>query len=115
MDGVSRPDHRQLVLYKRWTLRAGASVDDVAALVREHIAPAYRRLSPEVTLHLEVALDNRSIVAIQRWSSTAAHRAATSAGTYATWWSEYESALQQWDQLVDLTSEWSSLEVDLGT
>lgn len=115
MDEMSRPDHRQLVLYKRWSLRAGVSADDVAALVREQIQPAYRRLSPEVTLGLEVAVDHRSIVAIQRWTSTAAHQAATSAKTYATWWAEYEPSLQQWDQLVDLTSEWSTFDVDLDT
>jgi quinol monooxygenase YgiN len=102
-----------LVLYKRWSLRAGVDVRDVAALVQRETLPAYRRLSAEVTLGLEVALDDTSVMAIQRWSSRAAHEAVTSSDHYTAWWTGYGPLLARWDDLVEFDSEWSSLEVDL--
>lgn len=102
-----------LTSYKRWTLRAGVSVDDVRAFVEERIAPAYRRLSEHVDLGLEVDTDGRSILAVQRWTDSAAHRAATSGTGYEVWWATYEPSLTEWDRLVDFDSEWSTFDVDL--
>ena len=104
---------RPLVLHKRWRLRTGVTLEDVEDLVRRQILPAYRRLSGEVELGLELALDGRSVVAIQRWSSSRAHRAAMSGDGYASWWIGYEPTLVEWDRLVVLVDEWNSLDVDL--
>ena len=40
--------------YRRWRLRAGVDVADVAALVRDRIEPHYRSLDPAVRLTLEL-------------------------------------------------------------
>ncbi|MGC1208533.1 MAG: hypothetical protein WA880_11320 [Ornithinimicrobium sp.] len=87
----------------------------MAAVVREHIRPAYQRLSPDVALGLEKDADGSSIVAIQRWTSGAARDAATAGEHYATWWADYEPCLERWDQLVTFAAEWNSFEVDLGS
>lgn len=113
-DEVDSPDSRPLVLCKRWRLRPGADPDEVATFVRERVVPAYRRLSDEVTLGLQVATDGGSVVAVQRWSSGAAHAAVVSSGTYQGWWAGYEPCLVDWDAMVDLEDEWSSTEIDLG-
>ena len=113
MDAVSNPGRRPLVLYKRWALRSSVTPADVASFVARHIRPAYRRLSPEVTLRLELSLDGASVVAVQRWTSGDAHEAATSAEAYTSWWAEYEPVLEQWDRLVGFVSEWESMELDL--
>lgn len=105
---------RQLVLYKRWSLRAGVEVEDVLALVQREVQPAYRRLSGQVQLGLELSLDGSSVVAIQRWSSQEVHAATVSGMSYSEWWADYEPRLAQWDRLVEFVSEWSSVEMELG-
>lgn len=102
-----------LMLYKRWRLRDGVEVRDIAALVQREILPTYRRLSAEVTLGLEVSLDGASVIAIQRWSSPTAHDAATSSGHFTQWWTDYEPLLARWDRLVEFDAEWSSIDVPL--
>ena len=113
MSGMDSPAHRPLVLYKRWRLRPAATLEDVVDLVGRQVLPAYRRLSDDVVLGLELASDGRSVVAIQRWSSSSAHEAATSGDGYASWWAGYEPTLVEWDRLVDLVDEWGSLDVTL--
>ena len=102
------------MLYKRWSLRPGVVLDQVLAFVLRDIQPAYRRLSGEVKLGLELSLDGSSVVAIQRWSSQEAHAAVLSAAPYADWWADYEPRLAEWDRLVEFVDEWSSLDVALG-
>ena len=63
-------EQRRLVLHKRWRLRDGVTVDQVAALVRNRIVPHYRQLSDDVRLGLEV-LDASHVLAIQRWPDRA--------------------------------------------
>lgn len=92
-------------LYKRWRLKEGTAVDDVAALVRQRIVPHYARLSGEVTLGLE-RWDDRGVVAVQRWRSRAALEACVGGEGYAAWWDAYLPVLEQWDALVELEAEW---------
>lgn len=102
-----------LTLYKRWTLRRGVTHEDVRRLVRERIQPAYRRLSGDVELGLELDMDGRSIVAVQRWASGTSHQAATTGAAHERWWAEYEPELDDWDLLVEFDDEWSTYELDL--
>ncbi len=110
---MDQPDPRPVTMYKRWSLRDGVTVEEVAAFARQHIQPAYQRLSPDVTLGLEMAGDGLSIVAVQRWTSGGARDAATSGERYAIWWAANERTLELWDQLVIFADEWKSVEVDL--
>jgi hypothetical protein len=96
---------RQLVLYKRWSLRAGVDVEDVLDLVRREVQPAHRRLSGQVQLALELSLDGSSVVAIQRWPSQEVHAATVSGPSYSEWWADYEPRLAAWDRLVEFVSE----------
>lgn len=99
-----------LVLRKRWRLREGVEVAEVVALVRERIVPHYARLSADVGLGLEQDAPG-SVVAVQRWASRAAHDAATTGAAYDAWWRDYLPVLAVWDTLVDLDSEWESVEL----
>ena len=110
-DGMNGFDHRPLVLYRRWQLRPDVTLEDVLNLVRRQVLPAYRRLSDEVTLGLGLALDGRSVVAIQRWSSSRSHEEAMAGERCVSWWAGYEPVLVEWDRLVDLVDEWSSFDI----
>lgn len=114
MGSMDRPGRRPLVLYKRWRLRPGVTLEDVVALVQRQVLPAYQRLSSEATLGLELALDGTSVVAIQRWSSSDAQEAVVSADGYTNRWASYEPSLKEWDRLVEFVDEWSAVDVDLG-
>ena len=102
-----------LVLYKRWSLRPGVTVDAVRRFVEQEIVPRYASLSADVELGLEADTDGSSVLAIQRWSSVEAHQQATTGARYDAWWSEYEPRLTAWDDLVDFADEWTTTPVDL--
>jgi|GEM_PF-5660641 len=102
---------RRLVLYKRWTPRPGATSEAIVAFVRDRTIPMYAKLSSEVTLGLEFATDGRSILAVQRWSSRAAHQAATTGAAFDQWWEEYRPMLDDWDRMLSFDSEWETLEL----
>ena len=97
-----------LTLYKRWTLRPGVTDDDVRRFVEQRILPAYRRLSSDVELGLELATGGGSIVAVQRWSSVAAHQSASTGPAFETWWAGYMPTLIDWDRMVTFDHEWST-------
>ena len=113
MSGMDSPGHQPLVLYKRWRLHPDVTPEDVVDIVRRQVLPAYRRLSDEVSLGLELALDGRPVVAVQRWSNSRAHEEAASGEKYASRWVTYEPTLVGWDRLVDLVDAWGSLDVAL--
>lgn len=94
-----------LTLYKTWRLRDAADLGAVVALVSGAIAPHYARLSPDARLELE-QLDERTLLAIQRWPSRAALEAATTGEGYEHWWQEYLPVLEQWGTLLDFVDEW---------
>lgn len=96
--------------YKLWRLREGSDVRDVFRLVQEEIVPHYARLSPEVSLSLDL-LDGeagtpRQVLAVQHWRTPAAREAAFGGPEFDAWWQDYQSVLASWDHLVELVSEW---------
>jgi hypothetical protein len=101
----------RVILYKRWTLRRDVDVGRVTALVRDAIVPQYERLSGDVTLGLELAADGRSILAIQRWRSRSALVDATRGPRFERWWSDYQPILSAWATMLELDSEWETVEV----
>lgn len=103
----------RLTFYKRWTLRPGVTSESVRQFVEQEIAPRYAALSPDVELGLEADTDGLSVLAIQRWTSAAAHQQATSGARYEAWWSEYEPRLTAWDDLVDFADEWATMPINL--
>lgn len=112
---MDEADSLPLKLYKRWTLRSGVTGDDVHRFVEQRILPAYRQLSTDVELGLELETDGRSIVAVQPWSNSSTHRSATTGSAFESWWADYEPALVEWDGLVTFDREWSTLDVALRT
>lgn len=103
---------RRLVLYKRWRLRDGVTIDRVATLVADRVIPHYRVLSEKAVLGLE-ALDDRTVLAIQRWPDRAARDEAMNAAGFEGWWREYLPILAEWEIALELEEEWES-EVLLG-
>lgn len=96
---------RGLVSYKRWRLREGVTVDQVAQLVANHIVPHYRLLSTEVVLGLEDVGDD-TVLALQRWPSRASRDEAMSGEEFERWWQDYLPILAHWDALVEFEAEW---------
>lgn len=87
--------------------------ESVRRFVEQEIAPRYAALSPEVELGLEADVEGLWVLAIQRWTSAAAHEQATTGARYAAWWSEYEPHLAAWDDLVDFADEWATAPIRL--
>ncbi len=102
-----------LVAYKRWRLRAGVSVDQVAGFVGTRIVPAYRALSGAVTLGLQADLDGATVLAVQRWVTREQRDQAMHGSAFEAWWAGYEPALVDWDELVEFVDEWETSEVPL--
>ena len=108
---MADPDCRRVILYKRWLLRDGVGVDQVAEVVLDAIVPMYRRLSEDVELGLELSTDQRSVLTIQRWRCRNALVRAMSGPGFESWWSEYQPILSRWDAMLALDSEWETVEL----
>lgn len=103
-------ERRRHVLYKRWRLRDGVTVDQVAALVRDLIVPHYRELSEDVRLGLEV-LDATHVLAIQRWPDRATLDRTMRGARFDRWWRDYAPILAEWDAALELEEEWQGEEL----
>lgn len=99
------------ITFKRWKLNEGFREDRVAALVREAIIPAYNKLPGCLGLGLLQIVGTQSYLATQYWESSAARDAAVSAESYATWWSEYQPALEHWDEMMTFDDEWEAVDI----
>lgn len=103
MSGADRP----VILYKRWLLREGTALEDVADLVRARIEPHYRELATDVVLSLE-SHGTDAVLAIQRWPDRASLERVTSGPGFERWWEAYQPVLTAWDELVDFDAEWET-------
>ena len=96
-----------LTTHKRWRLRHGIAVAEVLGLVSERIVPHYAELDDGVELGFEV-IDDRTVLATQRWPSRAARDAVMSGAAFDSWWEAYVPILVRWDELVELIDEWEA-------
>ncbi len=102
------PDEElRVVLYKRWRLRDGVSMDRVTKLVTDRVVPHYRKLCEETVLGLE-ALDENTVLTTQRWPSRAVLDQATSGDRFEDWWRGYQPILSVWDSALEFEDEWES-------
>ena len=108
---MDRAEH-PVVLYKRWRLREGVRLDHVARLVSERVVPHYGKLCEAAVLGLE-ALDEKTVLAIQRWPDRPTLEQTTNGGRFERWWREYRPILAEWDAALELEDEWVS-EVLIG-
>jgi quinol monooxygenase YgiN len=97
--------------FKRWALKDGFREEQVAALVREAILPAYQRLPGCLGIQLLRIEDTQSYLATQQWESRAARDEAISSETYAAWWSAYLPVLEKWDEMMEFEEEWETTEL----
>lgn len=97
--------------FKRWTLNRGCREDELVALVRQSIIPAYNQLPGCLGLGLLRIEGTRSYLATQHWENRAAYDAALSSETYAEWWSAYLPALSKWDAMMTFEEEWETVDV----
>lgn len=98
---------RPVVLYKRWLLRDGVTLDEVVELVRNEVAPHYRTLDPRVVLGLE-ALRDDAVLAIQRWPSRGVLDQTRTGRRFQDWWAAYQPVLAAWDALLEFDDEWET-------
>jgi quinol monooxygenase YgiN len=102
---------RALLTYKRWKLKDGKEEAELVALVRDEIAPHYRKLDGCVGLGLLRIADSRSYLAIQHWKSRKAWEATLASEFYTSWLEAYRPILERWDQLMDFEDEWEAEDV----
>ncbi len=97
--------------FKRWILKKGCHEDEVVALVREAIIPAYNKLPGCLGLGLLRIEGTQSYLAIQHWESRAAYDAAISSEAYSAWWSAYLPTLEKWDEMMTFEDEWETVDI----
>lgn len=97
--------------FKRWILKEGFPEDEVVALVREAIIPAYKKLPGCLGLGLLRIEGTQSYLATQYWESRAAYDAAISSEAYSTWWSAYLPTLEKWDEKMIFEDEWETVDI----
>jgi quinol monooxygenase YgiN len=97
--------------FKCWALKNGCREDEVTALVREAIIPAYLKLPGCLGLGLLRIEGTQSYLATQSWESRTAYDAALSSETYSNWWSAYLPALERWDAMMTFEDEWETVDV----
>jgi len=97
--------------FKRWTLKNGRREDEVTALVREAIIPAYNKLPGCLGLGLLRIEGTQSYLATQHWESRAARDAAISSESYSLWFSAYLPTLDKWDEMMAFEDEWETEDV----
>jgi quinol monooxygenase YgiN len=97
--------------FKRWTLKNGCREDEVAALVRDAIIPAYNKLSGCLGLGLLRIEGTQSYLAVQHWENRTARDAAISSESYPIWFSAYRPTLEKWDEMMTFEDEWETEDV----
>ncbi|HEY5868376.1 MAG TPA: antibiotic biosynthesis monooxygenase [Candidatus Tectomicrobia bacterium] len=98
----------EFVTYKRWKLKDGKRESNLVDLVRNEIAPHYRKLSGCSRLGLHRIRDTPSYLALQHWESREAWETTTSSDFYESWRREYEPILERWDRLMEFEDEWEA-------
>lgn len=102
---------RALLTFKRWKLKDGEEEPELVALVRDEVAPHYRRLGGCVELGLLRIADSRSYLAIQHWRSREVRDATASSEFYTSWLEAYRPTLERWDRIMEFEDEWEAEDI----
>lgn len=95
------------VTIRRWALKEGASEDDLLALVRDGIVPAYKRQPGCLSLNLLRVVEPRSYLAVTYWESHEAFDAWS--GPEGQGWRDASRAtLERWLELMVFQEEWDA-------
>jgi quinol monooxygenase YgiN len=102
---------RAFSTYKQWKLKDGKEEADLIALVRNEIAPHYRKLDGCVGLGLLRIAGSRSYLAIQHWTSREAREATLASEFYTSWLAAYRPTLERWDRIMEFEDEWEAEDI----
>ncbi|WP_148077021.1 hypothetical protein [Nocardioides aurantiacus] len=75
--------------------------------MRTRVVPRYRDLSPHAVIELH-AVDESTVLAVQRWRSRGDLDTAFSSDRFQAWWAGYMPTLRAWDELVVFDVEWEA-------
>ncbi len=99
------------ITFKRWTLKEGCSEEDVVALVRDAIVPAYNRLPGCLGFGLMRVEGTNSYLATQKWESHAAYNASVSSEAYSKWRAGYFPTLGRWEEMMTFEEGWEAVDL----
>ena len=94
------------ITFKRWTLREGRKESELVKLVREEIAPHYKKLPGCQGLGLLRIEGAQSYLTLQFWQSREHWHATTNSDYYHTWHQEYVPILNRWNEIMEFEEEW---------
>jgi heme-degrading monooxygenase HmoA len=95
----------EYVTIRRWALRHDADEDELKALVRDRIVPAYKQQTGCNRLELLHIPDTRSYLAVTHWADRAAFDA-WAGPDGQDWRDEYRGTLERWLDLMLFQDEW---------
>src|SRR6185295_19634050 len=95
------------VTMRRWALKESATEDDLVALVRDGIVPAYKAQPGCLSLNLMRQTAGRAYLAVTYWESRSAFD--TWAGPEGEGWREqHRVTLGRWLELMVFQEEWDA-------
>jgi heme-degrading monooxygenase HmoA len=95
------------VTVRRWAMKEGASEDDLVAVVRDGIVPAYRKQPGCLSLNLLRLTTGRAYLAVTYWESRAAFDA-WAGPPGEPWRAEHRATLERWLELMVFQEEWDA-------
>jgi len=100
----------QFVTIRRWALKDGAAEDELVALVRDRLIPAYREQPGCLELELLRTSDRGSYLAITHWETRAAFESWSGPGGEA-WRRRNTPMLERWLDMMAFQAEWDAEEI----
>lgn len=96
----------QFITHKRWTLKDDRQESELVTLVRDAIAPHYKKLTGCTGLGLLRIRGTRQYITLQYWKDADTYEAAINSKEYESWYQEYQPALKRWYKLAAFEDEW---------
>jgi heme-degrading monooxygenase HmoA len=98
------------VTIRRWSLKEGATEEELIRLVRDEVIPAYKSQPGCLKLELLRTSEEGSYLALTHWDSRSAFDAwAGAAG--ASWRDRNRAVLEQWLGMMAFQAEWDAEEI----
>ena len=98
----------EFITYKRWALRPDREESELVELVRRRIVPHFNKLQGCLRLGLLRIEGTQSYLALQHWESRERWRETAGSDYYKTWYEEYQSILDRWNEIMLFEEEWEA-------
>ncbi len=100
----------EFVTIRRWALREGGKEQDLIALVRQEIIPAYKEQPGCLELELLRTSESHAYLAITHWDARASFEAWAGPAGQA-WRDRHRATFERWLALMAFQAEWDAEEI----